>query len=71
LIIATTSRRRILKQMDMIDAFASEIKVPAITSLSEIDIVLKVMNKMCSLYERPLNAPYFFYALTIGNGALQ
>jgi hypothetical protein len=30
--------------MDMIDAFASEIKVPAITSLSEIDIVLKVMK---------------------------
>ncbi|KAI8085172.1 P-loop containing nucleoside triphosphate hydrolase protein [Halteromyces radiatus] len=44
LIIATTSQRSILKQMDMIDAFASEIQVPTITSLSEIDIVLQKME---------------------------
>ncbi|CAO3592385.1 unnamed protein product [Absidia cylindrospora] len=44
LIIATTSQRKILKQMDMIDAFAAEIMVPTITSLSEVDIVLKEME---------------------------
>ncbi|CAO3634178.1 unnamed protein product [Cunninghamella blakesleeana] len=44
LIIATTSQRSILKDMELIDAFATEIKVPPITSLNEVDIVLQEMN---------------------------
>lgn len=30
--------------MELIDAFATEIKVPPITSLNEVDIVLQEMN---------------------------
>ncbi|CDS07210.1 hypothetical protein LRAMOSA09733 [Lichtheimia ramosa] len=44
LILGTTTERRVLDQMDMADAFNSEIYVPTITSLEGIDIVLQQLG---------------------------
>ncbi|KAI8394261.1 P-loop containing nucleoside triphosphate hydrolase protein [Radiomyces spectabilis] len=44
LILATTTQRHILDQMDMADAFDSEIYVPTITSLEGVDIVLQQLG---------------------------
>ncbi|KAI7877416.1 AAA-domain-containing protein [Lichtheimia hyalospora FSU 10163] len=44
LILGTTTERRVLDQMDMADAFNSEIYVPTITSLEGIDIVLQQLE---------------------------
>lgn len=44
LILATTSQRQILEQMDMIDEFSAELYVPTITSLEGIDVVLQQLE---------------------------
>lgn len=45
LVIGTTTERKVLEQMDMTDAFNSEIYVPTITSLEGVDIVLQVREQ--------------------------
>ena len=44
LIIATTSQRHVLEQMEMLDAFNSSVYVPNITGLNAIDVVLREMK---------------------------
>ncbi|SGY69161.1 BQ5605_C004g02971 [Microbotryum silenes-dioicae] len=41
LIISTTSNRRMLQEMDALDAFASELRVPALSTLRQIDYILR------------------------------
>ncbi|KAM0792734.1 hypothetical protein ACM66B_002510 [Microbotryomycetes sp. NB124-2] len=41
LILSTTSNRQMLADMDALDAFASDIRVPAISSLQQIEKVLR------------------------------
>ncbi|WFD30756.1 vesicle-fusing ATPase [Malassezia sp. CBS 17886] len=41
LVLATTSNKAMLTEMDMIDAFLAETRVPAITSLRSLDHVLR------------------------------
>lgn len=41
LVISTTSNRAMLNDMDVMDAFASDIRVPPLSSLSQIDYVLR------------------------------
>lgn len=42
LILATTTRKSILREMDMLDAFDAEIYVPVINSLEQVEEVLMV-----------------------------
>jgi vesicle-fusing ATPase len=44
LILATSTNRQILDQMDMTDEFSAELYVPSITSLEGIDIVLQQLE---------------------------
>ncbi|KAG9298198.1 hypothetical protein G9A89_002686 [Geosiphon pyriformis] len=44
LLLATTTERSVLNQMDMIDAFNSEIYVPNITDLRSVEVVLKELD---------------------------
>jgi vesicle-fusing ATPase len=41
LIIGTTSERTVLRQMDVINAFDAEIPVPTVSSLKELNEILK------------------------------
>jgi vesicle-fusing ATPase len=43
LVIATTSMKNVLQEMDMIDCFNSTMYVPHITTLDQIDMVLLVL----------------------------
>ncbi|SPO35363.1 probable SEC18 - vesicular-fusion protein, functional homolog of NSF [Pseudozyma flocculosa] len=44
LVLATTSNRRMLQEMEMLNAFIAEITVPSITSLQSVDHVLRQME---------------------------
>ncbi|KAI9203249.1 P-loop containing nucleoside triphosphate hydrolase protein [Polychytrium aggregatum] len=44
LILGTTSQRHVLEQMDMVDAFNSQIYVSNVTDLSSVDVILKELE---------------------------
>lgn len=44
LVLATTSNRRMLQEMEMLNAFIAEIRVPNITSLRSVDHVVRQMQ---------------------------
>ncbi|SPC60732.1 probable SEC18 - vesicular-fusion protein, functional homolog of NSF [Ustilago sp. UG-2017b] len=44
LVLATTSNRRMLHEMEMLNAFIAEIRVPSITSLRSVDHVVRQMQ---------------------------
>lgn len=48
LILSTTSNRQMLADMDALDAFASSIRVPALSSLREISSVLRDVSLFSS-----------------------
>ena len=51
LIIATTTQKHVLEQMDMSDGFNAEIYIPTITDLSSVEVVLQEL-KLFSEVER-------------------
>lgn len=44
LVIGTTSERSVLKQMDVLNTFDAEIPVPTVSSLKDLDEILKSVN---------------------------
>jgi vesicle-fusing ATPase len=51
LILATTSQRGILDQMDLSEAFNAEVRVPTITSLYAVYRVVSVRSYCCRLID--------------------
>ncbi len=46
LILATTSRRSVLDQLDMLEAFDRQIAVPAVSDLQELSTALRELNAL-------------------------